>query len=217
MASNEACFVFFTIFFLLVSCVELKEVRQHAVEWQHQETLFAKLTNTAFYNKRLRPYATKDAVTVNNSMFIYSMSSIDELRTDYSMQILYRQTWHDERLVFSADPAVPKIVGDNWHAQRIWTPSIHAVNDKELGSFASGGAEGTILLHIHPDGQVLLSKRVKLRPYCEMSFYRYPIDKQQCTLEIESSTLPHTALELAWSEDRPLELNRKFILSQALY
>ncbi|GFQ72559.1 glycine receptor subunit alpha-3 [Trichonephila clavata] len=214
MTLDVACFAVLSVL-LLASFVELKAVRQHAVEWNHQEMLFSKLTNKdSSYNRRLRPYATRDtAVRVNCSMFIYSMSSIDEIRTDYSMQLLYRQTWYDERLVFTPDTAVQKIVGDNWHVQHIWTPSIHAVNDKELGSFASSGPEGTMLLHIYPDGQVLLSKRVKLRPFCEMQFYRYPMDKQQCALEIESTTLSNTDLELAWSEDKPLELNRKFLLS----
>ncbi|XP_055945586.1 gamma-aminobutyric acid receptor subunit beta-2-like isoform X1 [Argiope bruennichi] len=212
MISSAAYLITFQLLFL-IGFVEPTVKRPHAVEWEHQETLFAKLTNKEKYNHRLRPYATRNAVRVNNSMFIYSISSIDEVRTEYSMQILYRQTWIDERLKFPPNSSVPKIVGDNWHAQRIWTPSIHAVNDKELGSFTSGGAEGTILMHIHPDGQVLLSKRVKLRAYCEMQFYRYPMDKQQCTLEIESSTLPNTALELAWSEQRALELNHKFLLT----
>ncbi|GFU28405.1 glycine receptor subunit alpha-3 [Nephila pilipes] len=214
MAIHTVCFVLFRVL-LLASFVELKAIRQHAVEWDHQERLFSNLTNKgSSYNSRLRPYATRNtAVRVNNSMFIYSMSSIDEIRTDYSMQLLYRQTWNDERLVFTPDSTVQKIVGDNWHVQHIWTPSIHAVNDKELGSFASSGPEGTLLLHIYPDGQVLLSKRVKLRPFCEMQFYRYPMDKQQCTLEIESTTLSNTDLELAWSENNPLELNRKFLLS----
>lgn len=75
------------------------------------------------------------------------------------MQLLFRQTWEDERLKFIPDSAVQKIVGSSWHAQNIWTPSIHAVNDKEMGSFASVNTEGTVYLHINPSGQVLLSKR----------------------------------------------------------
>ncbi|GBM31654.1 Glutamate-gated chloride channel [Araneus ventricosus] len=212
MISSAVCLISFKLLFL-ISFVEPKVKRPHTVEWEHQETLFAKLTHKDIYNPRLRPYASRNAVRVNNSMFIYSISSIDEVRTEYSMQILYRQTWMDERLKFPPNSSVSKIVGDNWYAERIWMPTIHAVNDKELGSFTSAGAAGTMLVHIHPDGQVILTKRIKLRAYCEMEFYRYPMDKQQCSLEIESNILPNTALELAWSENRPLELNHKFLIT----
>ncbi|KFM72637.1 Glycine receptor subunit alpha-3, partial [Stegodyphus mimosarum] len=45
-----------------------------------------------------------------------------------------------------------------------------------------------------------------------MEFYRYPMDKQQCTLEIESSVLPSSDLELAWMEEKPLDFNKNFFL-----
>ncbi|XP_054707122.1 glycine receptor subunit alpha-3-like [Uloborus diversus] len=180
--------------------------------WEHQEMLFSRLTNysTASYSARLRPFATQNTpVKVNTSIYVYSMSSIDELRTDYTMQLLYRQTWFDDRLSFTPDATVQKIVGDEWHAQRIWTPTIHAVNDRDGGHFSSDSD----LLHINPDGMVLLSKRIKLKPFCKMEFYRYPMDKQQCTLEIESSILPSSDMELSWAEEKPLDLNRNFLLT----
>lgn len=69
------------------------------------------------------------------------------------MQILYRQLWVDQRLQFS--DKLPKIVGNKWHASKIWTPSIHAVNNKDIGLFSGD----TDLLHIEPNGTVLLSRR----------------------------------------------------------
>lgn len=202
------------VFLFTFSCVRSSSLRssQHSKQLEHQEMLFAELTNPLRYNNRIRPSVLKDNVVVNTSIYVYSMASIDDLHTDYTMQMLYRQTWYDDLLKFKPDSVVQKIVGDDWHAQRIWTPSIHAVNDKDIGSFA-GDSSGTVLLHIDPNGAVLLSKRVKLRPFCQMEFYRYPMDKQQCTLEIESSILPTSDLELKWSEENPLELNKNFFLN----
>lgn len=71
------------------------------------------------------------------------------------MQLLYRQSWVDDRLKF-IDTSVPKIVGDDYHAQRIWTPSIHAVNNKDVGTTFGGETD---LLHIEPNGKVLLCRR----------------------------------------------------------
>ncbi|KAG8197123.1 hypothetical protein JTE90_011286 [Oedothorax gibbosus] len=216
MGHFEEIYIAGLTFLFLINLVEMKSFPQHTPQqkWEHQEMLFAELTDPKYYNIRLRPYATKNTpITVYTSMFVHGMTSIDELRTEYSMQLLFRQTWEDERLKFIPDAAVQKIVGSNWHAQNIWTPSIHAVNDKEMGSLASAKTEGTVYLHINPSGQVLLSKRVKLRPFCKMQFYRYPMDEQQCTLEIESSTLPLADMELDWAEDRPLDLNGNFLLT----
>ncbi|XP_021003849.2 glycine receptor subunit alpha-4 [Parasteatoda tepidariorum] len=201
-----------TIFFVCGVCVaQIYCFAQQAMHWEHQEMVFSKLLNTTPpYDARLRPFATKNIpVRVNVSIFLYSVSSVDDLKTDYTMQILYRETWFDERLTFTPDEHVQKIFGDDWHAQRIWTPDVHVVNDNQV----SETNEGKILAHIDPHGRVLLSKRKKLRPFCKMEFYRYPMDKQLCTLEIESSVLPSTDLELAWSDTKPLDLNRNFIVA----
>lgn len=180
--------------------------RHQEMEFRHQEMLFENLTS--FYNVRLRPLAlVGTAVKVETSIYVHSMTSIDDLHTDYTMQIMYRQMWVDERLQF--DSSVPKIVGDDYHARKIWTPSIHAVNNKDVGSF--GG--DTDLLHIEPSGRVLLCRRVKLRPLCKMEFYRYPMDKQQCTLEIQSSILSSNDLELDWAKEKPFDLNHNFFLT----
>ena len=76
---------------------------------------------------------------------------------DYTMQLLYRQTWFDSRLKSkTSNVEYPTIVGDEYHAKRIWTPSIHAVNNKDVGTF--GGEID--LLQIDPNiGKVLLCRR----------------------------------------------------------
>lgn len=66
---------------------------------------------------------------------------------------MYRQSWVDNRLEFNS--TISKIVGDYYHAKKIWTPSIQAVNNKDVGSFAGD----TDLLHIEPTGKVLLCRR----------------------------------------------------------
>nr|WMV64455.1 cys-loop ligand-gated ion channel subunit [Pardosa pseudoannulata] len=182
-----------------------RTLKQHSLEWKHQEMLFENLVRN--YDARLRPLAlVGTAVRVETNIYVNSMIHIDDLHTDYTMRIMYHQTWTDERLRFNSSK---KIVGDDYHAKRIWTPTIHAVNNKDMGPL--GG--NTSLLHIEPSGKVRLSRRVQLRPLCKMEFYRYPMDKQVCTLDIESSILPNSDLELDWAKERPFDLNQNFVLT----
>ncbi|XP_067132640.1 glycine receptor subunit alpha-2-like [Centruroides vittatus] len=178
------------------------------------EKIFDKIScEDGRYNCKTRPFIGKDIpVKVNTSIFLYSMTSVNELHTEYTIQMLYRQRWQDPRLDFTNISDIRRIVGDHWHAKRIWIPSVHVVNNKEIGSL-SRITEGAVLVHIYRNGTVVMSNRVHMRPLCKMEFYRYPLDKQVCTLEIESSTLSPYHLTLHWEAVDPILLSNHFYVT----
>ncbi|XP_022238468.1 glycine receptor subunit alphaZ1-like isoform X3 [Limulus polyphemus] len=192
------------------------EITRLEKKWDHQEEIFDTLTDTSIYNKRLRPASVKagEPVIVNTSLFLISMTSFDEIQTEYTMRVLVRHIWIDPRLSFPENCTVTRVTGDNWHAERIWTPLIFIVNDKNADNLLSTSTgEGNVLLDIQPNGQVLLSRRVHLRLICKMDFWKYPMDKQTCRLELESSILREEEMILAWAEGEPLALNNNFYLT----
>lgn len=204
------------VFLLLVVYNRYSDAEEDDISEVIYENIFANISSkSSGYNCKTRPYSGKDKpVTVNTSIYLYSMTSVNELHTEYTIQMLYRQRWVDPRLNFSSfvlDENVT-LVGDHWHAKRIWIPSVHVVNNKEIGSL-SRITEGAVLVHIYSNGTVLLSNRVQLRPLCKMEFYRYPLDKQICTLEIESSTLSPELMQLNWEAVDPILLNDKFYVT----
>ncbi|CAN7982382.1 unnamed protein product, partial [Ixodes hexagonus] len=52
--------------------------------------------------------------------------------------------------------------------------------------------------------------RLHLKLKCEMEFHKYPLDKQKCSLKIESSMLSTKNMLLQWEKEQPLEFSNTF-------
>ena len=78
---------------------------------------------------------------------------------EYSIQLLLRLEWRDDRLSFQTqDNKEARLEGGQYHANRIWTPSLHIPNNKEPQVLQTN-EQTPVLLHIYSSGKVLLSKR----------------------------------------------------------
>ncbi|XP_029831252.2 gamma-aminobutyric acid receptor subunit beta-1 isoform X3 [Ixodes scapularis] len=177
-----------------------------------QDIVFTNLTDKAVYNKRVRPaYSTNLPVVVNTSIVLYSMASTNDLHTEYTAQMRLRQTWFDQRLRYDAAFLHPeaKIQGDHWHAERIWLPSVQVTNMRNFDS-VTGITPASVLIVILADGQVHVNRRLHLKLKCEMEFHKYPLDKQKCSLKIESSMLSTKNMLLQWEKEQPLQFSNTF-------
>ncbi|KAG0428219.1 hypothetical protein HPB47_024787 [Ixodes persulcatus] len=177
-----------------------------------QDIVFTNLTDTSVYNKRVRPaYSTNLPVVVNTSIVLYSMASTNDLHTEYTAQMRLRQTWFDQRLRYDAASLHPeaKIQGDHWHAERIWLPSVQVTNMRNFDS-VTGITPASVLIVILADGQVHVNRRLHLKLKCEMEFHKYPLDKQKCSLKIESSMLSTKNMLLQWEKEEPLQFSNTF-------
>ncbi|UYV74513.1 GLRA3, partial [Cordylochernes scorpioides] len=184
---------------------------------------FQCLTNSSRYNKMIRPFVNDGPVVINASMHLYSMASLDDLRTEYKVHMMYRQSWYDHRLRWSNDckqrPASDPIVGGQWKASAIWTPVLDVINSKDIATLVPRD-DTTGLLHLYSNGRVVYTLRAQITAGCRMQFYRYPVDRQTCTLEIESvatscepGVLTDKDLRLRWEETRAMELNPRFAIT----
>lgn len=212
----------FSTFFLAFFAVVL--VQRHSVKAmiEAQDIIFTNITSPSIYNKRVRPaYAIGVPVVVNTSIVLYSLASTNDLHTEYTANLRLRLTWYDQRLVYDAESLQPdsRIQGDLWHAEQLWRPSIEVTNTITYGP-AAGHLEsstapgaGSVLVIVMPDGTVHLSRKLNPKLTCEMEFHKYPLDKQRCSLIIQSSTLSTSNMVLNWDLEESLQFNDNFAVT----
>ncbi|KAH0500023.1 Gamma-aminobutyric acid receptor subunit rho-3 [Microtus ochrogaster] len=114
---------------------------------------------------------------------------------DFTMTFYLRHYWKDERLAF-ASTTNKSMTFDHRLIQKIWVPDIFFVHSKR--SFIHDTTVENIMLRVHPDGNVLFSLRITVSAMCLMDFSRFPLDTQNCSLELESYAYNEEDLMLYW-------------------
>ncbi|XP_040907216.1 gamma-aminobutyric acid receptor subunit beta-4 isoform X5 [Toxotes jaculatrix] len=134
------------------------------------------------YDIRLRPDFGGPPVIVGMSINIASIDSISEVNMDYTITMYFQQSWRDKRLAYGELNL--NLTLDNRVADQLWLPDTYFLNDKK--SFLHGVTVKNRMIRLHPDGTVLYGLRITTTAACMMDLRRYPLDEQNCTLEIES-------------------------------
>lgn len=94
--------------------------------------------------------------------------------------------------------------------ERLWKPDLFFRNEKE-GHFHKI-IMPNVLLRINGDGSVLYSIRISLVLACPMDLKYYPLDKQNCTIEMASYGYLDDDLKFIWKETNPVQINRPLTL-----
>ncbi|XP_014255214.1 gamma-aminobutyric acid receptor subunit beta-like [Cimex lectularius] len=134
------------------------------------------------YDIRLRPNFGGEPLIVGMDLTIASFDSISEVNMDYTITMYLNQYWKDERLTFSQDDEVLTLSGD--FAEKIWVPDTFFANDKN--SFLHDVTERNKLVRLNGDGSITYGMRFTTTLACMMDLHYYPLDSQNCTVEIES-------------------------------
>lgn len=137
------------------------------------------------YDIRLRPNFGGEPLLVGMDLTIASFDAISEVNMDYTITMYLNQYWKDERLAFSQEEEVLTLSGD--FAEKIWVPDTFFANDKN--SFLHDVTERNKLVRLSGDGSVTYGMRFTTTLACMMDLHYYPLDSQNCTVEIESCTI----------------------------
>ncbi|EOA97513.1 Gamma-aminobutyric acid receptor subunit beta-3, partial [Anas platyrhynchos] len=113
---------------------------------------------------------------------------------DYTLTMYFQQYWRDKRLAYAGIPL--NLTLDNRVADQLWVPDTYFLNDKK--SFVHGVTVKNRMIRLHPDGTVLYGLRITTTAACMMDLRRYPLDEQNCTLEIESYGYTTDDIEFYW-------------------
>eukprot|EP00057_Strongylocentrotus_purpuratus_P011247 XP_011665721.1 PREDICTED: gamma-aminobutyric acid receptor subunit beta-2-like isoform X2 [Strongylocentrotus purpuratus] len=146
------------------------------------------------YDIRLRPRFGGPAIDIGIDIEIVSINSISEVNMDYTLTMYFRQHWKDERL--SYDPCLGNVSLSGILAERIWVPDTYFPNDKR--SFVHDVTVTNKLLRFHHDGTITYGMRITSVASCYMDLVHYPMDEQNCSLEIESYGYTTADVNFVW-------------------
>ncbi|KAA0198216.1 hypothetical protein HAZT_HAZT002907 [Hyalella azteca] len=134
------------------------------------------------YDIRLRPNFGGEPCYIGMDITIASFDSISEVNMDYTITMYLNQYWKDERLSFSSDDEFISLPGD--FAEMIWVPDTFFANDKS--SYLHDVTEKNKMIRLYGDGSITYGMRFTTTLACMMDLHYYPLDMQNCTVEIES-------------------------------
>ncbi|KAI6183057.1 Gamma-aminobutyric acid receptor subunit beta [Aphelenchoides bicaudatus] len=159
-----------------------------------------RLVDPTKYDKRLRPRYGEGPVTVGITIHVSSISAVSEVDMDFTLDFYLRQYWQDPRLAFGKlDLGFAKIkeltVGIDY-LEKLWKPDTFFPNEKK--SFFHTATSHNSFLRIDPDGRVFTSQRLTVTATCPMNLKFFPMDTQECRLEIESYGYTTDDIDYFW-------------------
>jgi gamma-aminobutyric acid receptor subunit beta len=134
------------------------------------------------YDVRLRPNFGGRTLNVSMEVKIAGFDSISEANMDYTITMYLIQYWHDDRLIYGKSSDHVTLMGD--YTDRIWIPDTFIANDKY--AYLHDVTEKNKMIKIYGNGDVVYGMRFTSTLACMMDLRNYPLDNQNCTVEIES-------------------------------
>ncbi|XP_075749536.1 glutamate-gated chloride channel-like [Rhipicephalus microplus] len=173
------------------------------------------ILNTMFvknaYDNGVRPPTINGTgpVRVEVNMYVLSIPEVSEKSMDYTIQVYFRQSWLDPRLVFD-DRAGDVEYVTLYDAEKIWKPDAFFSNEKE-GHFHDVPRPNS-LVRIFPTGRVLYSARLTLKLACPMNLKRYPFDTQSCSIIMPSYKYTTEDIVFAFKPHQPVEFYKHILV-----
>ncbi|XP_043232513.1 glutamate-gated chloride channel-like isoform X1 [Amphibalanus amphitrite] len=191
-----------TTFFVSVVGINFREKEKRILD----NILSQGSGNSSGYDKRIRPSGVNvDQPThVSVNLLIRSISKIDDYSMEYSVQLLFREKWNDERLKFD-DMGGRVNYLTLTDPRRIWMPDLFFKNEKT--GHLHEITMPNMYIRIFADGGVLYSVRISLTLSCPMDLKLYPLDKQTCSLKMASYAWKTDDLIFVWKEGDPVQID----------
>ncbi|XP_014664998.1 PREDICTED: gamma-aminobutyric acid receptor subunit beta-like isoform X2 [Priapulus caudatus] len=154
------------------------------------------------YDNRLRPNFGGPHLPVDMEVEIASFDTISEVNMDYTLTLYLTQYWVDSRLryedFYDAPGDFMTLPGD--FAERIWVPDTFFANDKN--SFLHEVTEQNKRVRLYGNGSIEYGMRFTTTLACMMDLHNYPLDTQNCTVEIESYGYTMSDVEIFWKRKK---------------
>ncbi|XP_035392284.1 gamma-aminobutyric acid receptor subunit delta [Electrophorus electricus] len=150
------------------------------------------------YARNFRPGIGGPPVNVAMAIEVASIDHISEANMEYTMTVFLRQSWRDDRLSYNH---TNKTLGlDSRFVDKLWVPDTFIVNAKSAW-FHDVTVENK-LIRLQPDGVILYSSRITSTVACDMDLTKYPMDEQECMLDLESYGYSSEDIVYYWSESQ---------------
>ncbi|KAM7542482.1 hypothetical protein Aperf_G00000018604 [Anoplocephala perfoliata] len=168
------------------------------------------------YQSHERPgAATKVPSVVIVYITVTAITSVDVRMMEYTANMMLRQEWRDPRLAWDKHPVFKqytKNLVSPLLKSKLWLPDL----------FFRNGKEGRLhkmtlpnyLIRITPDGNILYSQKITMRFSCQMDLANFPMDSQDCNMNIGSYGYEYSELQFIWRNDTPVSMSAGMQISE---
>ncbi|KAL7059115.1 hypothetical protein AAHC03_013071 [Spirometra sp. Aus1] len=168
------------------------------------------------YQNHERPGATaKQTTEVTVYITMTAITSVDVRMMEYTADLLLRQEWKDPRLAWNSIPKFKnytKNLVSPELKQKLWLPDLFFRNGKE-GRLHKMTCPN-YLTRIDPSGMILYSQKLTMRFSCQMELQTFPMDSQECLMNIGSYGYELNELKFIWRNHTPVDLTKKMQISE---
>ncbi|KAG8142277.1 hypothetical protein E2320_006211 [Naja naja] len=162
------------------------------------------------YARNFRPGIGGPPVNVALAIEVASIDHISEANMEYTMTVFLHQSWRDHRLSYNRTNETLGL--DSRFVDKLWLPDTFIVNAKSAW-FHDVTVENK-LIRLQPDGVILYSIRITSTVACDMDLTKYPMDEQECMLDLESSgQFPRLSLHFHLRRNRGVYIIQSYMPS----
>lgn len=163
------------------------------------------------YNKQLLP--RRGGIRTHVEMHVNDISQLDELNSEFTLDLMYSEMWRDRRLAYSSHAqgrCVKNITLDLDYLDKLWSPNTCIVNSKATSIHASPSPN--VFLILYQDGNIWKNCRMMVKAPCIINLRTFPFDTQVCSMVFESYSYNSQRVRLEWFEEAPITLIKKMEL-----
>ncbi|VDO01368.1 unnamed protein product, partial [Rodentolepis nana] len=154
------------------------------------------------YRRYERPTeGTLEPTRVYLSIKILAITSVDVINMQYTADMILTQTWVDPRLQWDHLPEYSSIANSillTYKRNDIWLPDLFFRNGKE--GFLYKMTVPNHKISVSPSGRIYFSQKITMRLACEMHLRNFPMDQQDCDMDIGSYGYTIDQLKFIWNE-----------------
>ncbi|XP_006168099.1 gamma-aminobutyric acid receptor subunit theta [Tupaia chinensis] len=163
------------------------------------------------YDVRLRPNFGGAPVPVKVSIYVSSIEQISEKNMDYTITMFFHQTWKDSRLAYYETNLNLSL--DSRLHEMLWVPDCYFLNSKN--AFLHEVTTENRMFRLHPDGTVRYGIRLTATAACSLDLRKFPLDKQDCKLEVESYGYTVEDIILFWEDNEDaVQMTEELLIPQ---
>nr|XP_020043711.1 gamma-aminobutyric acid receptor subunit epsilon [Castor canadensis] len=155
------------------------------------------------YDHKLRP-GIGEKPTVSLLRFCQQPWPYSIVDMEYTIDIIFYQTWYDERLRYN-DTFETLVLNGNV-ASLLWIPDTFFRNSKRTQEHVI--TMPNQMVRIHKDGKVLYTIRMTIDAGCSLHMLKFPMDSHSCPLSFSSFSYTENEMIYKW-ENFKLEINEK--------